>query len=77
MPIAQFSINVLGGKRKDLNLIVDGVEIRIPVDAELFAHFQEKFVREHPSAKQKHAYVTVMNLMKTAYLQGCEDGKKR
>lgn len=69
-------ITVLSGKKKGFRLNVGGADITIPVDEVLFAHFQNQFVREKPSKKQRQTLATLTNLMRAAYLKGCSDGKK-
>ena len=69
-------VTVLTGKKKAFKLNVDGKTISIPVDENVFAHYKDQFVREAPSQKQRNVFGTLMNLMRAAYLQGREDGKK-
>jgi hypothetical protein len=70
-------ITIFSGKKKGFKLTVNDEVISIPVDENVFAHYKDQLWREDPSRKQKDVYATVMNLMRAAYLKGCEDGKKK
>ena len=62
------SIYIGDSKSKDFKLVLDGIEIKIPVDSDLFAHFQNQFSRPNPSPAQKKKYATLVGLMRAAYL---------
>ncbi len=70
-------VTILGGKKRAFKLIVNDTPVSIPVDEKLFAHYKDQIWRENPSRKQKDLFATVINLMRAAYLKGCEDGKSR
>ena len=70
-------VTVLSGKKKSFKLEVNGQRITIPVDNEIYAHYKDQLWRENPTRKQKDVFATVMNLMRAAYLKGCEDGKSK
>jgi hypothetical protein len=70
-------ITVSTGKKKVFKLQVDGKTVSIPVDDEVFAHYKDQLWRESPSKKQRNVFATVMNLMRAAYLKGCEDAKNK
>jgi hypothetical protein len=63
------------GKKATIVFNLDGKKVRIPIDAEIKAYFNEQFVREKPSALQRKRFSTVMNLLRAAYLQGLSDGQ--
>jgi hypothetical protein len=66
-------IVVTKGKMKNLVVTVDGKRVEIPVSAELMAFFVEQFKRN--TTDQQKRYVTLMNLVRLAYLKGLSDGK--
>jgi hypothetical protein len=72
--ITTVTVNAPTKKRVDLR--INDRLVSIPVDADLYAYFKSRFVRQNPSQKQKSEYATLMRLMSAAYLKGCEDGKK-
>ena len=75
--ISVTEVTVLAGKKKGFKLDVNGQNVTVPVDEVLFAHYQNQIWREHPTAKQKKVFATVMSLMRAAYLKGLEDGKNK
>lgn len=68
-------ITLLAGKKKSFKLNVNGVDVKIPVDEAIFAHYQDQFVRKSPTEKQRQTFATLLSLMRSAYLKGSEDGK--
>ena len=69
-------VKVPTGKKKKVKLNVNGVDITIHVPEALFAHYQNQFVRQYPTEKQRNMFATLMSLMRAAYLKGCEDAGK-
>ena len=59
---------------KNYILSVDGKRIAIPVEENVFTHFNEQFVRKSPTPLQKRKYTTVKNMILAAYKKGIADG---
>jgi len=49
---------------------IDGKVIIIPVSDEVYAHFQEQFVRRNPTHQQYQRYITLKNVIIAAYQEG-------
>lgn len=69
-------ITVISGKKSSIHFELNGNKIDVPIDAEVKAYFNSQFVRDSPSKQQRQKFSTIMNLMRAAYIQGFEDGKK-
>ena len=69
-------VTVVSGKTKNIRVNINGKNVFIPVDENVYAYFQDQFSREHPSALQRKKFATVMNLLRAAYLKGLSDGAK-
>lgn len=67
-------VRVTGGKKKNIHVDVDGRRILIPVSEELYANWQNQFVRSNPTPQQKKRFLTFMNVLRAAYQKGLEDG---
>jgi len=66
-------VTVVSGKTAKINFDLNGQKVSITVPAEVKAHFDEQFSRPNPTPLQKKKYVTVMNLLRAAYMQGKKD----
>lgn len=64
------------GPKQNIKINIDGKNVRIPVDASVFAYFREQFWREHPTGPQRRRFATMTNVTRAAYLKGYADGKK-
>lgn len=69
-------VTVVSGRKKNIKVNVDGVDIYIPVDEDVYTYFQEQFSRQQPTQLQRKKFATIMNLLRVAYLKGRADGKK-
>ena len=69
-------VTISTGKMRPITVTIDGQQVRIPVDSEIRAYFNEQFTRQNPSKLQRKRYVTLMNLISAAYKQGKADAKK-
>ena len=67
------TVTVSVGANKQIKLRLNGQDVSIPVEPDLYAYFKSHFVRANPSQKQKDEYSTVMRLMSAAYSQGLKD----
>jgi len=63
-------------KMSAITVKIDGQLVKIPVESEIRAYFNEQFPRQNPSKIQRKRYVTLMNLMSAAYKHGKADAKK-
>ncbi len=63
--------------QKYIELKLNGKFVRVYVENDVKAHFDEQFVREKPSVLQKKKYTTLMNLMNAAYKQGFMAAEKK
>jgi hypothetical protein len=62
-------------KKRLIRLRIDDKTVLIPIDDDIYAYFNQQFVRPKPSALQKQKYTTIMNLLRAAYFKGLDDGK--
>lgn len=69
-------VTVLAGKTKGFKLDVDGKQVTIPIDEELFANYQNQFWRPSPTTQQRKKFGTLMSLLRAAYKKGLTDGGK-
>ena len=69
-------VTIVPGKKKNIKVNIDGINVYIPVDESVYAYFQEQFSRTNPSDIQRKKFATVKNLLRAAYLKGQSDGKK-
>jgi|GEM_PF-1725315 len=69
-------VTVTSGAQATLALQIDDRMVKIPVASEIKAYFDAQSSRPNPTKLQKQKYVTVMNLMRAAYLQGKKDAAK-
>jgi hypothetical protein len=67
-------VTVSSGKQTTIPVYIDGERVKIPVAAEVRAHFKDQFERPNPSALQKRRHATVMQLLRAAYNKGKQDG---
>ena len=68
-------ITVTTGKQKEIMVYVDGKKVFIPVDESVYAYFKDQFLRKNPTTMQKHRFITIMSVIRAAYLKGISDGK--
>lgn len=68
-------IVISSGKQKFIRVTVDGQDVRIPVDDDIYAYWQEQFVRNNPTPQQRKRFGTFMNVVRAAYKKGLKDGK--
>ena len=67
-------VTIESGKTATVNFDLDGKHIRIPVDEDVKAYFNDQFVRPKPTKLQSKRFATVMNILRAAYRKGLEDG---
>lgn len=70
--VAEFSFS--SGPKKTIRVKIDDRDIGIPVDQSVYAYFKEQFLRESPTGPQKRRFVTIMNVLRSAYQKGYADG---
>jgi 23S rRNA-/tRNA-specific pseudouridylate synthase len=63
-------VTMTTGKTASIRVMVDGVQVTIPLDAEIKAYFDAQFFRSNPTTQQKKKYATIMNLLAAAYKAG-------
>jgi hypothetical protein len=64
------------GKKKSVRINVDGQNVDIPVDEQIYAYFNEQFLRPNPTELQRKRFATIMNVLRAAYFKGVSDGSK-
>lgn len=69
-------VTIVSGKKKNIKVNIDGVNVHIPVDEGVYAYFHDQFSREYPTALQRKKFATIMNLLRAAYVKGVSDGGK-
>jgi len=70
-------VTLTKGKKKSIRINVDGQNVNIPVDEQIYAYFNEQFLRPNPTNIQRKRFVTIMNVLRSAYLKGVDDGRKQ
>jgi hypothetical protein len=63
-------------RTKPVSFRVYGKTVRVDVPSSVKAYFNEQFVRQAPSERQRKRYLTVQKLMTLAYLRGVQDGQR-
>jgi hypothetical protein len=63
-------------QKRFIRLNVDGEDVRIPVDNEVYAYWQQQFVRPNPTRQQRQRFATLINVVRAAYEKGREDATK-
>jgi len=58
------------GPEKHIRVEIDGQVVRIPVTDEVYAYWQEQFVRPNPTHQQRKRFGTLMSVVRAAYLEG-------
>jgi hypothetical protein len=61
---------------KYIRVNIDSRQVAIPVDAAVYAYWNEQFLRKNPTTMQKKRFATFMNVIRAAYLQGVQYGKQ-
>ena len=74
--VSRTELTIVTGRMKTIRVNVDGVNVDIPVEEDVYAYFNEQFRRNNPTAIQKRKFTTIKNLLRAAYLKGVEDGQK-
>jgi hypothetical protein len=69
-------ISITSGATASIGFDVNGEKISIKVPKEIKAYFDDQFSRPKPTKLQTKRYVTLMNLMRAAYLKRREDTNK-
>lgn len=72
--VAEFTFS--DGRKKNVRINIDGRDVGIPVDSEIFAYFRAQFLRDNPTPQQRQRFSTIMNVTRAAYQKGYADGKK-
>jgi hypothetical protein len=58
------------GPQHHIRVEIEGEDVRIPVSGEVFAYWQEQFVRPNPPPQQRKRFSTLMNVVRAAYKEG-------
>ncbi len=75
--ISVAEVTLTKGKKKSIRINVDGQNVNIPVDEQIYAYFNEQFLRPNPTNIQRKRFATIMNILRSAYLKGVNDGRKQ
>ncbi len=75
--VTSVTVSASKGRRKTIRVNVNGQDVRIPVSDDVYAYWNEQFVRENPTPLQRKRFATFMSVLREAYLKGVEDGKNR
>jgi len=54
----------------NIRVEIDGEMVRIPVSAEVYAHWHDQFVRPSATSLQRKRFSTLMNVMRAAFKEG-------
>jgi hypothetical protein len=73
--ISVAEVSISSGAKKTIRVKIDDRDIAIPVDQCVYAYFKEQFLRESPTPPQKRRFVTIMNVVRSAYQKGYSDGQ--
>jgi hypothetical protein len=57
-------------------LVVDGVEIRIPISEQTFSNYNLFFLSKNPSKWEKTRFYTLKNIAKSSYDEGDRQGRE-
>jgi hypothetical protein len=63
-------VTVSVGRPRHIRAQIDGELVKIPVSEEVYAYWQEQFVRSNPTHQQRKKFSTIMNLIRAAYEEG-------
>jgi hypothetical protein len=74
--ITETTVRFQNKPKKHIRVNIDGRQVVIPVDAAVHAYWNEQFLRENPTPMQKKRFTTLMNVIRSAYLKGVQDGKQ-
>ncbi len=69
-------VTFIKGRQKSIRIFVDGQNVNVPVGENVYAYFDEQFLRKNPSPLQQKRFATIMNVLRAAYLKGISDGSK-
>lgn len=58
------------GPERKIRVEIDGETVQIPVSTEIYAYWQEQFVRPNPTAQQRKRFSTLMNIVRAAFKEG-------
>lgn len=75
--ISVAEVTLTKGKKKSIRINVDGQNVNIPVDEQIYAYFNEQFLRPNPTNIQRKRFATIMNVLRSAYLKGVNDGRRQ
>jgi uncharacterized protein (TIGR03067 family) len=65
------------GKQNHIILNVDGTDVRVPVDEQVYLKWQKQFAGPGSTPEQKQRLATVMDVLRAAYQQGRKDAHQR
>lgn len=63
-------VTISGGPHRNIRVTIDGQVVLIPVSAEVYAYWQEQFVRQNPTPAQRKRFATMMSVVRAAYVTG-------
>jgi hypothetical protein len=69
-------VTILTGRKKAFKIDINGSQVSIPVDESLFTNYLNQFSRPNPTVQQKQRFLTLMNLIRAAYIQGQKDASQ-